>query len=86
MNTERSYFLNVAIGFDQFCNTLLGGDPDETISARLYRHRRMPWWNVGHAFVNLLFFWQYSPELGGHCKQAWKSELDRTQLGSSYKK
>jgi len=31
------YLFNVLIGFDQFCNTLLGGHPGETISARCGR-------------------------------------------------
>ena len=29
------YFLNILISLDQMGNTLLGGDPDETISSRL---------------------------------------------------
>lgn len=29
------YLLNILISIDQFGNTLLGGDPDETISSRL---------------------------------------------------
>lgn len=29
------YVWNVLIAFDQFCNALLAGDPDETISSRL---------------------------------------------------
>ena len=28
------YFWNVLIAIDQLCNTILGGDPDETISSR----------------------------------------------------
>lgn len=30
----KRYFWNILISFDQFANTLLGGDPDETISSR----------------------------------------------------
>jgi hypothetical protein len=29
------YLLNILIGIDQLGNTILGGDPDETISSRL---------------------------------------------------
>lgn len=36
----KSYFWNVLISFDQFCNTLLGGDPDETISSRSGKYAR----------------------------------------------
>ena len=28
------WFMNVLIGFDQFVNTFIGADPDETISSR----------------------------------------------------
>lgn len=40
--------VNVLIGVDQFCNAVLGGDPDETMSSRLgklkVRHGgRIPW-------------------------------------------
>ena len=31
------YLFNILISFDQFVNTLAGGDPDETISGRLGR-------------------------------------------------
>ena len=30
----KKYIHNVLVGLDQFCNTILGGHPDETISAR----------------------------------------------------
>ena len=33
----EGYFLRVLIGLDQFANTILGGHPDETISARSAR-------------------------------------------------
>lgn len=36
----RKYIWNVLIAFDQFVNTLLGGDMDETISSRLGKWAR----------------------------------------------
>lgn len=64
----------VAVAIDQLINTLAGGFADETISSRLHRRRLK-----GHAFaakfVNLLFFWQ-----DDHCREAYESELQRTQL------
>jgi hypothetical protein len=47
-----SYLHNVLVAFDQFCNVLLGGYPDETISARSQRAasrgdilgKFMVWW------------------------------------------
>ena len=31
----KRYMLNILIGFDQWVNTWIAGDPDETISSRL---------------------------------------------------
>ena len=31
----KKYFWNILISIDQLANTILGGDPDETISSRL---------------------------------------------------
>lgn len=43
------WLLNILIGIDQLGNTILGGDPDETISSRLgklkVKHRgKIPWY------------------------------------------
>lgn len=35
MRKVLKYFKNILISFDQFLNTLLLGDPDETISSRI---------------------------------------------------
>lgn len=86
MASNYSYILRISIGFDQLCNAILGGEPDETLSARLHRHRELPGWRVGRLLVDGLFFWQRDPVRGGHCKQAWKSEMDRAQLPESYRK
>lgn len=39
------YFWNILIAIDQFLNTLLAGDPDETISSRMgkYAKRKSGW-------------------------------------------
>lgn len=34
----RKYLFNIAISIDQLCNTILGGDPDETMSSRMGKH------------------------------------------------
>jgi hypothetical protein len=34
------YFWNILIAVDQFANTLLGGDPDETMSSRMGKNIR----------------------------------------------
>ena len=43
------YFFNILIGIDQMGNTILGGDPDETISSRLGKIKKkhngiIPWY------------------------------------------
>lgn len=41
----RSYFWNLFIAADQAVNTILGGYPDETISSRLAKGKRLnKWW------------------------------------------
>jgi hypothetical protein len=34
----KQYIWNVLISIDQFCNALLGGYPDETMSSRMGKH------------------------------------------------
>ncbi len=34
----KRYLWNILISLDQLANTLLGGDPDETISSRMGKH------------------------------------------------
>lgn len=35
MSALGRYLFNILVAIDQFVNTILGGDPDETISSRL---------------------------------------------------
>ena len=60
------YFLNILLGIDHLGNTIMAGDPDESISARFGRR----WPNSFFAkFINKLFFWQ-----NNHVIEAWKDE------------
>jgi hypothetical protein len=48
MNTLQKWVFNVLIGVDQLGNSILGGDPDETISSRIGKVKlahggRIPW-------------------------------------------
>lgn len=36
----QTYFWNLLLAIDQLANTILGGDPDETISSRLAKLNR----------------------------------------------
>jgi len=49
---------------------LLFGNPDETISARCYRHRNDPYWDKAHDFVNKVFFWEED-----HCYKSHVKDL-----------
>ena len=70
----------IALGFDQLANTLIGGMADETLSARAYRNKnKSKNWKVFHDFVNRLFFWQ-----ADHCYESYLSERARNQLPAEY--
>jgi hypothetical protein len=74
------YITNNLIAFDQQVNTLLAGDPDETISARCYRNREKPGWRQVRLFVDTLFFWQRN-----HCQKSYIAEVKRKQLPKDYR-
>lgn len=40
MRKPARWLLNVLVGFDQTCNALIGGDPDETLSSVLGKAAR----------------------------------------------
>lgn len=71
-------YFQVLVALDQLVNTFCGGMADETISARLHR-RRLRGYPLGAKIVNILFFWQ-----DDHCKEAYESELTRSQLPKEY--
>lgn len=68
-------WFQILIAIDQLANALLGGDADETLSARAHRQRvkghRYWGWTAGA--IDKLFFWQ-GP---GHRKNAYIKEFAR---------
>lgn len=76
-----SYLLRVAIGVDQLLNAVLGGQPDETVSARCWRRRED--WPYGpmRRVIDAVFFWQTD-----HCQRSYESEAKRRQLPRDYSK
>ena len=65
----------IAIAFDQFCNTLVGGWADETFSARCWRlHQYTPGWALARKMVDALFFFDKN-----HCQTSATSEEQDTQ-------
>lgn len=67
----RRYLLRVAIAADQMLNTLAGGDPDETVSDALYRHK-----TEGKRFACVLcrLFDLFEDD---HCRKAWLRGIKR---------
>ena len=80
----KQYLLNNAIAFDQQVNTLLGGSPDETLSARAYRAHR-DGKILGKLFmppIDLVFgLWQ-GPN---HCRNAYIKEFERKNYPDEYR-
>ncbi|MFZ5762822.1 MAG: pseudouridine synthase [Thermodesulfobacteriota bacterium] len=70
----------LAIAMDQLLNALCGGWADETLSARMWRHRTLPGWRQARKIVDQLFFWQPN-----HCYQSWVNEKERKQLPRDYR-
>ena len=74
----KRFLWNVLIGIDQLGNTLLGGAPDETISARAGRGKDKHWyWRWTAKVLNKL-----EP---GHTNHAIQAEVNHTQLPPEYK-
>lgn len=78
----KYYVFNVLIGIDQLINTILGGYPDETISARCYRnYDTNGWWMFAHDMINCISFLLGQRR---HCYNAWLSECQRIQYPEGY--
>lgn len=60
--------LRIAVGHDQTVNAAVGGDEDETISARCWRYRGDPKYSALVQIINLMFF------DSRHCERAYLSE------------
>jgi hypothetical protein len=60
----KHYFWNILISADQLANTLLGGDPDETISSRMGK-RAIKGDRLGGIICRLLDMFDK-----GHCKKS----------------
>lgn len=71
----------ILIAIDQLANSIFGGYADETLSARVYRHRRTSaWWAFWYRAINLLFFWQ-----ADHCMGSYNAEFMRKHLPKAYR-
>lgn len=73
-----TYVMKVMIAFDQLANAVIGGHPDETLSAAAHRRHlegRSGWRNL----INGLFWWQED-----HCRDAHINEAGRKHLPKTY--
>lgn len=73
------YLANVAVAINQLANALLGGQPDEMLSARAHRAHLRGRSGARNA-INLLFWWQLD-----HCLLAYRQEIERRQLPIAYR-
>ena len=82
----KQRLLNVLIALDQLAwviITLGKGYPDETISAAAWRMEQQGK-IAGRVFRPLVDF-LFRPIERDHCRKAWLSEVQRSQLPSAYK-
>lgn len=77
-----NYFYKLAIAVDQLANVIVGGYPDETLSARTWRKsKESKKWEMFRFFVDLIFF--FDPD---HCFTSYLSEQDRKHYPAYYRK
>jgi hypothetical protein len=67
-----SYLGNLGTAFSQSLNTVLGGHPDESVSARAYRNRGYFWGKIARMAADTIFFWDLH-----HCRKAHESDIAR---------
>lgn len=77
-----SYIKNLFIAIDQLANCILGGRPDETISAKVWRMKdRNKFYYFSRILIDKIFWFDEN-----HCEESCKSELYRKQISSEYSK
>lgn len=79
----KAYLLAILIALDQLANAVLGGSPDETLSARAWRmeQKGRPAGRYLRPFIDALF-WPIGQ--ANHCQDAYISELNRRQYPAAY--
>lgn len=77
------YLLNIAIAFDQLCNAVLNGAPDETLSARAWRTEQSGkvFGKIFRPLIDTLFLLALQRD---HCAKAYLEERARKQLPREY--
>ena len=67
----KRYIWNLLVAFDQFVNTLAGGDPDMTLSGRMGRAIA-----EGRCMACRAICWGLDLIDPGHCERVRKNEAD----------
>ena len=72
-----NYLFKIGISLDQLANTILAGEPDETLSSRAYRAdiKGRLFGRFFRPLIDGVFFLQES-----HCADSYLSEVKRRQL------
>lgn len=73
-NSLRNYSNNVFIALSRLLNTILGGNPSLTLSARAGLNYRKGQWSRRRELINRLFWLQQD-----HCEFAIRLDTDRNQ-------
>jgi hypothetical protein len=75
------YLKNILIGLDQTLNSVIGGQPDETISAKCWRMRgKSKGWAAARYMVDKLFWFD-----DNHCRESYETEKNKMQLPEEYR-
>lgn len=74
------YYHKVGLALDQLLNAILGGYPDESLSARAYRWDRDGKRKWPKKIINLIFCW-----MRDHCYSAWHCEKELRHMPPEYR-
>jgi hypothetical protein len=69
----KQYLINILLSIDQFFNTLLGGDPDETLSSRAGKRE-------GRKIIPTIVCWILDKLDPGHCKDAIEEDEGKREV------
>jgi hypothetical protein len=80
-----TYLLNILIALSQLGNALLGGYPDESMSARAWRTRESGLGRIIRPLIDALFFVVTFGKDAHHCRDSYDSEKLRRQFPNHYR-
>jgi hypothetical protein len=68
------------LALDQLLNAIIGGYPDESLSARAFRWHRDGKRSYPYSIINAMFFW-----MKDHCRSAYHCEQELRHLPPEYR-